>query len=67
MSTEPHNTALDDIPGFHSLIIHCRENLMSHILSIDFLYRITKKNTENIRINVILRRVRVTTFVVKKQ
>jgi len=67
MSTEPQNRVLDDIPEFHSLIIHRRENLMSHILGIDFLYRITKKNTDNVRINVILRRVRVTTFVVEKQ
>jgi len=29
MSTEPHNRVLDDIPGFHSLIIHCREK--SHV------------------------------------
>jgi len=42
MSTEPHNRVLDDIPGFHSLIIHHRENLISHVLGIDFLHRITK-------------------------
>jgi hypothetical protein len=40
---------------------------MSHVLGIDFLCRITKKNTGNVRINVTLRSVRVTTFAVEKQ
>ena len=39
----PHNRIFYDIPVFHSLIIRRRENLMSHVLDINFLYRITKK------------------------